>query len=275
MCHLSARGKKAIAILGLFLYCLLLMGCIVARKQGEPVPVSPPCPSDRTVELESENKALRREMESGNEKVRSLEQEISKLRMQILENIATANDLKRRFDGQQKRLDATILEVVRAKEKLRSHESKAEAASTLAEAEVAVSELKKGAASADEVALEEISIVDHLLNMSIAEYKAQNFGGALYLANQTKGRVRDAQMRLDKKSMDSVIEGESLFPQPLSLAVLTNSNLREGPSLNDKIIGKLNKDETVIGYSFLGDWIRVETKAGMTGWVFQSLIGMP
>lgn len=215
-------------------------------------------------------------MASSNEKSKGLEQDISNLKLQVLGYEALVSDLRRRADIQQKRLDAAIVEVVRTKSKLRSLESKAEAASTLAEAEIAVKTLRQRGGKANEVTLDEISIADQLLNMSIDEFKAQNFGGALYLANQAKGQVRAIQERLDKKAEVTTAEGESLFAQPLKLKVIKEDcNLREGPGLDHKVIDKLENGEVVVGFSFKGSWVRVETKAGQSGWIFQTLVGTP
>lgn len=64
-----------------------------------------------------------------------LEGELARLQLLLLEKEAKNKDLDQR-------LDEAILEVVRAKAKLRSLESKAEAVSTLAEGEIALKALK-------------------------------------------------------------------------------------------------------------------------------------
>lgn len=272
------REKKHFSISSLFLTCWVMAGCMHADQPPGPAAVSPtsPCPSGQTVELERRNSALENALASSKEKNTNLEQDISNLKLQILGYEALVSDLRRRSDIQQKRLEAAIVEVVRTKSKLRSLESKAEAASTLAEAEIAVKTLKKRGASANEVTLDEISIADQLLNMAIDEFKTRNFGGALYLANQAKGQVSVIQERLDKKTEASSAEGESLFAQPLNLKVIKDDcNLREGPGLDHKVIGKLDDGEEVVGFSFKGNWVRVETKSGQSGWIFQSLVGTP
>lgn len=265
------QRKWIIAIFGFFLTGCLLSGCLPARKKPE----SAAYPPDKISAMEKDNQALRRALAASNETAQSQEGQISSLKIQILEYEALVNDLRRRSEFQQKRLDDAIIEVVRAKAKLRSLESKAEAASTLAEAEIAVKALRSRATSADEVTLKEISTADQLLNMSVKEFNAQNYGGALYLANQTKGQVRAVQIRLDKGSEGAAVEGESPFAQPLRLKVLKNSNLREGPGLEQKIVGRLDEGVMVVGYAFKGGWIRVETQDGVTGWIFQALIGAP
>ena len=275
------KEKKRFSISSLFLACWLIAGCMHADQP--PPPAAPPSPSpsesertEQTVEMERRCTALENALASSKEKNTNLEQDISNLKLQILGYEALVSDLRRRSDIQQKRLEAAIVEVVRTKSKLRSLESKAEAASTLAEAEIAVKTLKKRGASANEVILDEISIADQLLNMAIDEFKTRNFGGALYLANQAKGQVSAIQERLDKKTEATSAEGESLFAQPLKLKVIKDDcNLREGPGLDHKVIGKLDNGEEVIGFSFKGSWVRVETKSGQRGWIFQSLVGTP
>ncbi len=269
--------KRVWQIAAFFGVCWMIASCLHTSQPSEPVVTPapcPPCPPDRSAELESHNTALEAALASSKETQSDLEQDISNLKLQVLGFEALINDLRRRSDAQQKRLDAAIIEVVRAKSKLRSLESKAEAASALAEAEIAVKALRKRGVSDDDVTREEISKADQLLSMSINEFKALNFGGALYLANQAKEQVRAVQARVDKKT--EALEGESLFAQPLELKVIKDDcNLREGPGLSYQVVGKLSKDEVVVGFSFKESWVRVETKAGQSGWVFQSLIGAP
>lgn len=273
--------KQAVILFGLLFVCWVVSGCTHATNtnqptEPEPAAVTSPCPPDRTAELKRRNEMLESSLQSGIEKNLKLEQDIANMKLQVLGYEALIGDLRRRSDILQKRLDAAIVEVVRTKSKLRSLESKAEAASTLAEAEIAVKALKKRGATANEVILDEISIADQLLTMSIDEFKARNFGGALYLANQAKGQVRTIQERLDKKSETTAAEGESLFAQPLNLKVIKDDcNLREGPGLNFQVVGSLNSGDAVVAFSFKGSWVRVETKEGLSGWIFQSLVGVP
>ena len=64
------------------------------------------------------------------------EDNIAKLQLRLLERDAQIKQLEERLNSQQEMLDEAIQEVVRAKAKLRSLESKAEAASEMAEAEI-------------------------------------------------------------------------------------------------------------------------------------------
>ena len=202
---------------------------------------------------------------------------LAKLQLRLLERDAQIKQLEKRLDSQQEMLDEAIQEVVRAKAKLRSLESKAEAASEMAEAEIAVKALK--AQLAGQARNPELIKAQELLKMSAQEFKKENYGGAVYLTSQAKGHIRAAQIRLGGREKAAPIKrlppvkGEVFFSLPLPLRVLKTSNLREQPDLEGKVITTLAIGTPLIGYSYKGQWVRVTSKDGNNGWVFQTLVG--
>ena len=251
--------------------CWIAAGCQVGQHAKKPEPA--PCPSDDVAALRSENSSLKQDLAKGEQDVQRLEQELSSLKIQVIEQDAVINELRRRSDARQKRLNAAIVDVVRSKSKLRSIESKAEAASTIAEAEIAFKALQSRAASFDWIALDEIAIAEHLLEMSAQEFNVRNYGGALYLANQAKGRVRTAQDRLSSMENIPSSSGEASFAQHLPLKVLKKSNLRSGPGLEHEIVAELEKGTLIVGLSHKGIWIQVKAPGEMTGWIYRPLVG--
>jgi hypothetical protein len=247
------------------------VGCQIGQQAKQPEPV--PCPPDNSAALLSENSSLKQALATSEQKVQRLEQELSSLKIQAIEQDALISELRRRSEAQQKRLGSAIVDVVRSKAKLRSMESKAEAASTIAEAEIAFKALQNQAASFDWVALDEIAITEHLLEMSAQEFNTQNYGGALYLANQAKGRVRTAQDHLSSMANTSASPGEDSFAQPLPLKVLKKSNLRSGPGLEHEIVAELEKGTLIVGLSHKGTWIQVKAPGEMSGWIYRPLVG--
>ncbi len=268
-----AQGLRTVAVVVLAAW--MMTGCAPLRKQPNSIAAPAPGPSDQVVELMGQNQALKDALASRQAQIQKLENEMAGLNLRILEYEALVQDLQRRSEVQQTRLDTAIVEVVRAKAKMRSLESKAEAASTLAEAEIAVKTLKSRGLPAADTFAREIAAVDQLLAMGVSEFKSQNFGGALFLANQTKEQVLVVQRRLDRNTENAAVEGESLLLQPLPLKLLKNTNLRVRPGLDQKIVVTLDQGTRVVGYAFKGDWIRVETRDGIGGWVFQDLVGAP
>jgi hypothetical protein len=202
---------------------------------------------------------------------------LAKLQLRLLERDAQIKQLEERLNSQQEMLDEAIQEVVRAKAKLRTLESKAEAASEMAEAEIAIKALKTQLAG--QTRNPELIKAQELLKMSAQEFKKENYGGAVYLTSQAKGHIRAAQIRLGGREKAAPIKrlpavrGEVFFALPLPLQVLKTSNLRAKADLEAKVITTLEKGTPLIGYSYKGQWVRVISEDGNNGWVFQTLVG--
>jgi hypothetical protein len=222
--------------------------------------------------LEKENKALKTALANAEVDRKKLKDSVSKMHMQMLEKEAQIKKLEERQKTQQKVLDSAIQEVVRAKAKLASLESKAEAASNMAEAEIALRNLKGelGAGEKDP----DVIKAKQLMKMSAMEFDKENYGGALYLTSQAMSHIKAGQMRMRPLEKIPVIKGEILFAEPLSLRVLKTSNLREAPDLKSKVITTLERGAPVVGYSYKGEWVQVHSEQGeIHGWIFQTLVG--
>ena len=251
------------------LYCLILACANHPPKQTNTHP--------GYKKLEGENRKLKQTLAKNTKTIELLENKTAKIQLRLLERDAQIKQLEERLNSQQVMLDAAIQEVVRAKAKLRSLESKAEAASEIAEAEIALkalqSQLKGPGRDSELIKAQE------LLKMSASEFKKENYGGALYLSSQAKGHIRAGQLRLGGRQKVAPIKrlppikGEVLFSLPLPLKVLKTSNLREGPDLKYRVVTKFEKGTPLIGYSYKGDWVRVNSKNGTTGWIYQTLVG--
>ena len=202
---------------------------------------------------------------------------LAKLQLRLLERDAQIKQLEERLNSRQAMLDEAIQEVVRAKAKLRSLESKAEAASEMAEAEIAIKALKTQLAGQRQNT--ELIKAQELLKMSAKEFKKENYGGAVYLTSQAKGHIRAGQIQLTGREKAAPIKrlpptrGEVFFSLPLPLKVLKTSNLREQPDRESKVITTLEKGTPLIGYSYKDKWVRVMSEDGTYGWVFQTLVG--
>lgn len=258
------------------LFCCLLLASVLfflpacAKQWGKG--------TDRSVLQHPKYKKLRNQNRKLEQSLQSLEDQIAKTNLRILEKEAQVKALEERLNSQQIMLDEAIQEVVRTKAKLRSLESKAEAASDMAEAEIAVKALKikLGGRSRDP----EIAKAEQLLKMSVKEFERENYGGALYLTNQAKGHIKTAQMHLGSRKMPldgrrelEPVAGETLFAQPIPLQVLKTSNLRERPALSSNILATLEKGTQLIGYSYKDEWVRVTMEDRTVGWIFQTLVG--
>jgi hypothetical protein len=223
------------------------------------------------VKREASLKAMESKVARGDAALKKMESKMAKIQLRMLEKDAQIKKFEESLNSQQVMFDEAILEVVRAKAKLRSLESKAEAASEMAEAEIAVKALKVHLQNQEEDP--DVLKAEKLLKMSAQEFEKENYGGALYLTSQAKGHIRASQMRSGSLEKIEAVEGETLFAQPVPLKVLATCNLRQGPDIQSKILAKLEKATSLIGYSYKGHWVRVTSEGGASGWIYQNLVG--
>lgn len=176
-------------------------------------------------------------------------------------------------DELQTRLEDARDEVVRTMAKLQTLASRAEAASAMAETDVALQALRATAAGGGQQ-FPEIAQAAKLQQQSNAEFNKQNFGGALYLANQAKaialrGRSRAAANRTPSRP------GETPFALPLRVKVASRGNVREGPGTSFGISYAVAPGMLLTAYSYADDWVRVSDDGGRSGWIFRPLVTRP
>jgi hypothetical protein len=220
--------------------------------------------------MAAEQRRIEESLVGLNAEKRALEDQVTSLKLQMLEKETMVKEIGERESAMEAKLDEAIQEVVRTKSKLRSLESRAEAASNLAEAEIALktmeAQAKGGGGDRD------LSQAKQLLKRSAEEFKNENYGGALYLANQAKGHLRTGEVRPTTRDKFSPVVGEAPFEAPQPLELTRDGNLREGPGLEFKVIATLPKGSKIVGYSRKDRWLRVRNEKGVTGWVFESLL---
>ncbi len=190
------------------------------------------------------------------------EAQIARLQIQLLEH-------EQRIRALNEELAASRQEVVRNLAKLQSQASRAEAASGLSEAEIAVEQLGRLEGGRD---LPEYVEAQARIAEGSAEFTAQNFGGALYLATEARRVARSGQQRLSAVG-ESAVAGETLFAVPVSLHTLSRANVRSGPSLDFGVLLTLDPGTELTGRSYTSQWVRVIDGEGREGWIFHTLVG--
>ena len=168
------------------------------------------------------------------------------------------------------KLEEAMLEVVRAKAKLRSLETKAETVSALAEGEIALKALRTSVADQENDA--KAAKAAELLKASAGELKRENYSGALYLATQAKALIREDEERSKEREKKAMMAGELAFAMPLPLQTVSQTKVKEGPSLDSKALFVVKQGTPFVGYSFKGPWVRVRAEDGRSGWLYYKVV---
>jgi hypothetical protein len=186
---------------------------------------------------------------------------VARLELALMDKEAQVDDL-------QARLDAAREEVVRAMAKLQTLATRAEAASGIAEAELALQPLKLAAPQSSPEATQ----AKRLLEDSSIEFRKENYGGALYLASQAKKIASAGRGRLSGGERVAERPGETAFGLPIQLKVVSGGNVREGPGLSAPVTFSVQPGDVLTGYSFVDEWVRISDEQGRDGWIFHNLI---
>jgi hypothetical protein len=191
-----------------------------------------------------------------------LEDRAARLQIQVLER-----DVQLRALAEE--LEATRLELVRNLARLQTQASRAEAASALAEAEVALGTLRRTPGG---TSLPELARAEALFQQSSGEFSRENYGGALYLATLARQALRGAQSRLRGSGTSELRSGEVLFAVPVPLRTTGRSNVRSGPGLDFPVVFTLDTGVQLVGHSYTSQWMRVVDAEGRQGWIFHTLV---
>lgn len=231
-------------------YAALLPAC--AQSSG---PAAPPGPAAVDTVVLVDTVRIQTESAANAE----LEDRVARLQIEVLEKDVLLADM-------QAQLDATRLELVRNMARLQTQATRAEAASGMAEAEIAISTLERTAGGPS---LPEFQRARELFQQSSAEFESENYGGALYLATEVRTAVRSGQARLGGGSL---LDGETLFAVPVPLQTTGRSNVRSGPGLNFDIVYTADASAPLTGQSHTSQWVRVTDEEGREGWIFHTLV---
>jgi hypothetical protein len=227
---------------------------VVGSACSQPKPVEPPKPIVTT-------KVVHDTVEVRDP---DLDKSVARMQLQVLARDAQIEDL-------QARLEDTRAEVVRAMAKLQSVASRAQAASAMAEAEVSLQSLKSSAGQQSAEAAQ----VGRLVNQAASAFDRQNYGGALYLANQAKTLASSVRGRLSAVSSEGARPGETSFAVPLHLKTTSKGNIRGGPGTNFPVAFAAEAGTDLTAYSYADEWIRVTDGNGRSGWIFRTLVARP
>jgi hypothetical protein len=202
--------------------------------------------------------------DSANATIAVLSKRVSILELRLLEKEAQVEDL-------QSRLDETRAKVVKSRSQVQVATGKAGAASGMAEAEVALRQLRSVAPPRDPDAQR----AARLLRQSAEAFDKENYAGAISLAGQAKTLALTATSRLGAGNrLRSVRRGEAPFAIPIRLKVTTAGNVRDQPRSKSAVVFAVEVGMPLMGLSYIEDWIRVVDDRRRTGWINQAVVDL-
>jgi Bacterial SH3 domain len=197
--------------------------------------------------------------------------EIARLRQELAGREAELRDLRASQREQVKVIQESTREVTRAKVKLRRLATQAEAASYIAEVEVALESARasRGAATASPF----LELAQAMIASTTAPFAQADYGIAMDRAAQAEqiiAIIADSETRSRSRPR---VSGEVLLQVPVPLRVTVESRLRRRPRRSADFADRVRKDSPVVASAYKGSWLRVETEDGRSGWVEQSQLG--
>jgi len=221
---------------------MIVSGCASTQEQS--------AQQRQAIERRTSEEATRKQAAA----YRDLEEKLARLHLQGLEKDAEIRALNHKLEG-------AILEVVRAMAKLRGLSGRAEAASALAETEIALKSMPADSPQAEQ-----------LLRLATEEFKKQNYDGTVYLTSQVKLLISSRTERPVRGAEAAKSDAEHALSPVLALRASNRSNVREGPGPAFKILFVVERGTPLSAVSYNGVWVRVKTDDGRAGWVHYSLV---
>ena len=197
--------------------------------------------------------------------------EIARLRQDLANREAERRDLRSNQRDQVKVLQESTREVTRAKVKLRRLASQADAASYVAEVEVAMELLRSSLGATSTVPL--MVLAQRILESTAAPFAQGDYGVAMERAAQAEQLIALVARYQVRPTSRSPVPGEVPLQVAIPLKVTTDSNLRRQPLGKARVVGVLKKDSPLVAYAYKGSWMQVESEDGASGWVDQRRLG--
>jgi hypothetical protein len=194
--------------------------------------------------------------------------EISRLKQDLASREAELRDLRSSQRDQVKVIQESTREVTRAKAKLRRLATQADAASYLAEVEVALKALRATLPPSSAQPL--LALAQQLLESAAAPFAQGDYAAAMDRAAQAEQLVTvvaDSQIPLGTRAR---VAGEIPLQVSVPLKVAADTHLRLQPAPKARVVAILKKDAAVTAQAYKGAWLRVETDDGRAGWIAQA-----
>jgi hypothetical protein len=189
--------------------------------------------------------------------------ELARLRQELAARDAELRELRASEREQVKAVQESTREVTRARARMRRLATQADAASYIAEVEVALGAAQSPAAQSPMLAL-----AQSFLDAAQAPFAQGDYGTAMERAAQAEQLVAAAERTaLGPRPR---VAGEVLLQVRIPLKATSESRLRREPAQGAPVVSTLPRDAAVVAHAYKDAWMRVETEDGKFGWLPQA-----
>lgn len=195
------------------------------------------------------------------------EDEIRRLRQSLAEMDAEIRRLRAHEQARGKELEETTVQAARAEVKLRRFTTEADAASRLAEVEVAMESLRS-MPGVEGGPLQ--TLAQQLLDKAAAAFKQGEHGETMNLSAQARQLI-DMQLANVAPAAASA-SSETVFKVAIPLGIRVDTHLRARPGVRATSLGILPAATQVMAIGYQGLWLQVQGPERNTGWVSSELV---
>ena len=201
-----------------------------------------------------------------------LRAQIARQQRELAVREAELSDLRTQRAEQSRALEELARQSARSQARPKRLATRVIAASYLAEVEVALT----GARSVPraQAAQGRLAQAQELLDSAKEPFAQGDYDGAIDRASQAADLIAKALevTALPVPNPQVGAPAVSHFVKPAPLRVRANSNLRDGPSLKAGVRSVLKAGTAATGHARRGDWIRILSADGRSGWVYGVLL---
>ena len=196
------------------------------------------------------------------------QQEIERLQKLLAEKEGQIRSQEVRQQDQAKTLQETSSQAAHAQVKLRRLATRPAAASTIAEVEMVMENLKSSPTT-DSAQLLQVQ-AQRLLDVAATSYEEDNYAAAMDYAAQAREFINIIMNSRNRKGAEPRHVTVSL-QVPIPLRAIVNSNLRQKPSLKGAVLGVLKKESLMVADAYQGEWLLISAN-GRSGWILNTLV---
>jgi hypothetical protein len=195
------------------------------------------------------------------------------LRQQLAILETELRDQRAQQRDQARVLQETTKQATRARVKLRRLATQADAASLIAEVEVALETARSAPGARSAAPL--LALARKILESSAMAFAQGDYGTAMDIAAQAEQLAAILAANSVQPASGARAAAETRFDVTIRLQATIESNLRRQPGEKALSIGVLPEGTRLMATAHRDGWFKVETEDGRSGWMFQSVVGAP